>query len=100
MARYSRVELSFIDHSRYSFELVDEKRTHALKQWAKGFDDDVMEFKYQGKTYWFHRRALAVLTVEPVWTPSEWMERVTERVIEPLWDKMWKWMSKKLGGSK
>ncbi len=32
MAKYSRVELSFIDHSRYSFELVDAKRTHALKQ--------------------------------------------------------------------
>ena len=96
MAKYSRVELSFLDHSRYSFELVDAKRTHALKQWARGFDDDVMEFRDHGKTYWFHRQALAVLTVEPEWIPFEWVKHIADTVLGLFRE----WVLKKPGVAK
>lgn len=100
MAKYFRVELSLMDHSQYSFDFVDEKRVRALKQWARGFDDDVMEFDYRGKTYWFHRRALMVLSVEPEWVLFEWLDRMFEHTIDPLRDKMRRWVLEKMGGLK
>jgi len=96
MAKYSRVELRFFDHSRYCFEFVDADCVRALEQWAKGFDDDVMEFRDHGKTYWFHRQALAVLTVEPEWIPFEWVKHVADTVLGLFGG----WVLKKTGVAK